>query len=65
MRRRVAITRGAIAGRRDDLVVAHEHSADGHVARVAGPPRLVQREIHEREVVARGDHDACTLEATT
>ena len=44
---RVAIGDGAVAGRGDDVAIAHDHAADRHLAEGLRLARLVQRQIHE------------------
>src|SRR3974390_3938667 len=48
MRGRMAIGQRAIAGTRDDLVTAHQHAADRHLAASAGTARLIECHIHKR-----------------
>ena len=47
MRGRIALGKGAIAGLRDHLAIAHEDAADRHLAGLRRDARLFEREVHE------------------
>src|SRR5262249_14255562 len=52
MRGRIALGQGAVARGGDDLVIAHNHASDRHLAGFSGVFRRFQCQIHER----RSDH---------